>query len=64
MMSARRIRATCKPSRLEEIIGYAEALARDTDMLRVDFCQVGNRVCFGEMTHTPGSGLTRLYPAG
>jgi TupA-like ATPgrasp len=52
------------PSRLAEIIRYAEALAQDTDMLRVDFYQVGNRVCFGEMTHTPGSGLTRLYPSG
>jgi hypothetical protein len=52
------------PSRLEEIIRYAEALARDTDMLRADFYQVGKRVCFGEMTHTPGSGLTPLYPFG
>jgi len=53
-----------KPSRLEDIIRYAEALAHETDMLRVDFYQVGDRVCFGEMTHTPGSGLTRLYPSG
>jgi len=51
-----------KPSRLEDIIRYAEALARDTDFLRADFYQVGNRVCFGEMTHTPGSGLSPLYP--
>lgn len=52
-----------KPSRLEDIIRYAEALGRDTDFLRVDFYQVGRRVCFGEMTHTPGSGLTPLYPS-
>jgi hypothetical protein len=52
-----------KPSRLDDIIRYAEALARDTDMLRADFYQVKERVCFGELTHTPGSGLTRLYPS-
>jgi TupA-like ATPgrasp len=52
-----------KPSRLEDIIRYAEALARETDMLRVDFYQAGDRVYFGEMTHTPGSGLTRNYPS-
>lgn len=52
-----------KPSRLGDVIRYAEALARDTDMLRVDFYQVGRRVYLGELTHTPGSGLTPLYPA-
>jgi hypothetical protein len=51
------------PSRLDDIIRYAEALGRDTDFLRVDFYQVGDRVCFGEMTHTPGSGLSPIYPS-
>ena len=51
------------PSRLGDIIRYAEALGRDTDFLRVDFYQVGERVCFGEMTHTPGSGLSPIYPS-
>ena len=52
-----------RPSRLDDIIRYAEALGRDTDFLRVDFYQVGDRVCFGEMTHTPGSGLSPIYPS-
>lgn len=52
-----------RPSRLDDIIRYAEALARGTDFLRVDFYQVGDRVCFGEMTHTPGSGLSPIYPS-
>jgi hypothetical protein len=52
-----------RPSRLDDIIRYAEALSRDTDFLRVDFYQVGNRVRFGEITHTPGSGLSPIYPA-
>jgi len=52
-----------KPSRLEDIVRYAEALARDTDFVRIDFYQVGDRVCLGEMTHTPGSGLSPIYPS-
>jgi hypothetical protein len=51
------------PARLADIIRYAEALGRDTDFVRVDFYQVGDRVCLGEMTHTPGSGLSPIYPA-
>jgi hypothetical protein len=51
-----------RPSRLDDIIRYAEALGCDTDFLRVDFYQEGNRVRFGEMTHTPGSGLSPIYP--
>ncbi len=51
------------PSRLRDIIRYAEALGHETDFLRVDFYQVGERVCFGEMTHTPGSGLSPIYPS-
>ena len=52
-----------RPSSLDDIIRYAEALGRDTDFLRVDFYQVGDRVCFGGMTHTPGSGLSPIYPS-
>lgn len=52
-----------RPSRLDDIIRYAEALGCGTDFLRADFYQVGGRVCFGEITHTPGSGLSPLYPS-
>lgn len=52
-----------KPSRLPDIIRCAEALGRDTDFVRIDFYQVGRRICLGEMTHTPGSGLSPIYPS-
>lgn len=51
------------PSRLPEIIAMAEALACETDFVRIDCYQVANRICLGEMTHTPGTGLSPLYPA-
>jgi teichuronopeptide biosynthesis TupA-like protein len=50
------------PSRLGDLIACAEALARDTDFVRIDCYQVGNRIVLGEMTHAPGSGLSPLYP--
>lgn len=51
------------PSRLGELVAVAEALARDTDFVRIDCYQVGDRICLGEMTHTPGTGLSPIYPA-
>ncbi|HEV7704528.1 MAG TPA: ATP-grasp fold amidoligase family protein [Gemmatimonadaceae bacterium] len=51
------------PSRLSDIIAIAEALACDTDFVRIDCYQTANRICLGEMTHTPGTGLSPLYPA-
>jgi teichuronopeptide biosynthesis TupA-like protein len=51
-----------KPGRFHDVVRYAEALSRETDFVRVDFYQVGTRIYLGEMTHTPGSGLTRFYP--
>lgn len=51
------------PSRLGDLIACAEALARDTDFVRIDGYQVGKRIVLGEMTHTPGSGLSPLYPS-
>ncbi|MDQ2931277.1 MAG: hypothetical protein M3Y05_10735 [Gemmatimonadota bacterium] len=50
------------PTRLGDLIRSAEALGRDTDFVRVDCYQVGERIYLGEMTHTPGSGLSLLYP--
>lgn len=51
------------PTRLGDLVACAEALAQDTDFVRIDCYQVGNRICLGEMTHTPGAGLSPLYPA-
>lgn len=39
-----------KPSRLEDMMHYAEILAEGFPQVRVDFYQVGNKVYFGEMT--------------
>jgi hypothetical protein len=51
------------PSRLRALIECAEALSRDTDFVRIDCYQVGNRICLGEMTHCPGTGLSPLIPS-
>jgi hypothetical protein len=32
-------------------------------ILGIDCYQVANRICLGEMTHAPGTGLSPLYPA-
>ena len=52
-----------RPTKLDEIIRCAEALAHETDFVRIDFYQVGSRIVLGEMTHCPGTGLSPLYPA-
>ena len=51
-----------RPSRLDDIIACAEALAHETDFVRIDCYQVGSRIVLGEMTHCPGTGLSPLYP--
>ena len=51
------------PSRLADLIAVAEALAHETDFVRIDGYQVGSRIVLGEMTHCPGTGLSPLYPA-
>lgn len=45
-----------RPTLLPEMCGFAEALARDTDFVRVDLYVVGDEVCFGELTHAPAAG--------
>jgi hypothetical protein len=52
-----------RPSRLTDIIAMAEALSCETDFVRIDCYQVADRICLGEMTHAPGTGLSPLYPA-
>lgn len=44
-----------RPITLERMISLAEKLARDTDFLRVHLDQVGNDICFGDLTHSPAA---------
>lgn len=50
------------PSQLAEMLRLARLTVRQFSYLRVDFYQVGERVYFGELTFTPGAGMTRLQP--
>jgi hypothetical protein len=45
-----------RPQHLERMVAIAEALARDTDFLRVDLYEVRGDVYFGELTHSPAAG--------
>lgn len=49
-----------KPKNLELMINYAERLAEDFPMARVDFYEYQNSVIFGEITFFPGNGY-RVY---
>lgn len=52
------------PSRLADMIRIAESLGEETDFVRVDLYQVGQRIVFGELTNYPGAGdLTYSDPA-
>ena len=53
-----------RPTRLNDMIRYAEILAQETDFVRIDMYQLGDRIYLGEMTHTPASGLDHLHPPG
>jgi hypothetical protein len=51
-----------RPPRLADMLGAAEALARETDMLRVDFYTPGERLVVGELTNYPWGSTVRLLP--
>lgn len=51
------------PSRLADMIAAAERLGRGIDFLRADFYDLGERIVFGEITMTPGAGLSLFTPA-
>lgn len=51
-----------RPSQLEEMTMLANKVANQFSYVRVDFYQVAGRVYFGELTFTPGAGLTLLLP--
>ncbi|MEO7864960.1 MAG: ATP-grasp fold amidoligase family protein [Sphingomicrobium sp.] len=50
------------PSTLAAMFDAAEACARGSDFLRVDFYEVGGRLWFGEYCLNPGSGLHPFKP--
>jgi hypothetical protein len=51
-----------KPSNLEQMIEVAQILGQDVDFVRVDLYSVGEKIYFGEMTPTPGGGMSRFEP--
>ena len=52
-----------RPANLAEMIRIAETLGGGTDYLRVDLYDLGDRIVFGELTHTPNAGRTAGDPA-
>jgi TupA-like ATPgrasp len=52
-----------RPERLDEMIAAAEALGEGIDFVRADFYATKDRICFGELTNTPGNGVIRYHPA-
>ena len=51
-----------RPGQLEKMIGLAEKLAKDIPFVRVDLYCVDDRIYFGEMTFTNGSGFEEISP--
>ena len=51
-----------KPDTLPQMLDIAARLASQFPFVRVDLYSVGDRIYFGELTFTPGSGLVRFTP--
>ena len=49
-------RQPAAPPNLREMVRIAEALGAETDFVRVDLYDLGDRVVFGELTNTPIAG--------
>lgn len=50
-----------KPSKLDEMVKYAEILSADFDFVRVDFYEYDNKVYFSELTFSPWGGYLFSY---
>lgn len=50
------------PKGLELMTELAGKLSRDYPFVRVDFYNIGGRVIFGELTFTPGGGVSKFRP--
>ncbi|WP_299092911.1 ATP-grasp fold amidoligase family protein [uncultured Metabacillus sp.] len=51
-----------KPALLKEMMAIAKALSKDFPLVRVDLYQTSDRIYFGELTFTPGSGFIAYDP--
>jgi hypothetical protein len=51
-----------RPKRLEEMIAIAERLGAETDFVRVDLYNLGDRIVFGELTSYPAGGNSPFEP--
>ena len=50
-----------KPQHLDEMIRMAEILSADFEFVRVDLYDLGDRICFGELTFSPNGGFMYSY---
>jgi hypothetical protein len=55
-------RPVLKPACLDQMIKIAERLGEETDFVRVDLYEVGNRIFFGELTNFPLNGSHQFEP--
>jgi hypothetical protein len=51
-----------EPGNLQQMIELAQILGREVDFVRVDLYSVGEKIYFGEMTPTPGGGMSHFEP--
>ena len=51
-----------KPETFNDMIRFARVLSEGIPFLRVDFYESDKKLFFGELTFSPGSGLTTFYP--
>jgi hypothetical protein len=51
-----------KPTMLNEMVTIAKKLSQDFPLVRVDLYQTANKIYFGELTFTPGSGFIAYDP--
>ncbi len=52
-----------RPANLDEMIRIAETLGADTDFVRVDLYDLGDRIVFGELTNTPNAARGKMDAA-
>mgnify|MGYP006276863831 FL=1 len=50
------------PASLAEMIDVAQRVARETDFLRVDMLDLGDRFLVGELTNYPNAGMSKIVP--
>ena len=51
-----------RPEKLETMLEFARKLSREIPLIRVDFYSIKNKVYFGELTLSPGSGMIDFHP--